>query len=67
MIHQYNKHMGGVDLNDMLMSLYRIESENGIPILFITILKLQSQIVGFYIIHIVLKMVLHSSQNCWHC
>lgn len=26
MIHQYNKHMGGVDLNDMLMSLYRIES-----------------------------------------
>lgn len=24
-IHEYNKHMGGVDLCDMLMSLYRIE------------------------------------------
>ena len=25
MIHQYNKHMGGVDLCDMLLSLYRIQ------------------------------------------
>ena len=61
--------MGGVDLCDMLMSLYRIElgSKKWYTHIVYYCMELQSRILGSYIRNIVVKMALHSVQTCWHC
>ena len=66
MIHQYNKHMGGVDLCDMLMSLYRIElgSKKWYTHIVYCCTGVSMTHFGCYIRGIVVKMALHSVQNC---
>ena len=61
--------MGGVDLCDMLMSLYRIElgSKKWYTHIVYYCMELQSRILGSYIRNIAVKMALHSIQTCWHC
>lgn len=61
--------MGGVDLCDMLMSLYRIElgSKKWYTHIVYYCMELQSWILGSYIRNIAVKMALHSVQTCWHC